>query len=47
MLEQSTFCKMAKVAYLTESGHMGMTEEGDKLNQEIASFMDLIAHASN
>jgi len=47
MLEQSTYCKMAKVAYLRESGHMGMVEEGDKLNQEIASFMDLIAHTSN
>jgi pimeloyl-ACP methyl ester carboxylesterase len=47
MLEQSSYCKIAKVAYLSESGHMGMVEEGDKLNQEILSFMDLVAHTSN
>ncbi|MDZ4667196.1 MAG: alpha/beta hydrolase [bacterium] len=47
MLEQAALCNLSHIAYLQNSGHMGMQEEPLWLNQEINKFLKLVAHASN
>jgi pimeloyl-ACP methyl ester carboxylesterase len=47
MLENASLCKISRISYLQNSGHMGMLEEADFLNNEILGFLDLVTHTSN
>lgn len=47
MLENASLCKISRICYLQNSGHMGMLEESDLLNNEILDFLDLVTHTSN
>lgn len=42
MFEQAGLCKVAYIAYLQKSAHMGMMEEANFLNQEILGYIKLV-----
>ena len=39
MFEQAASCKVAHIAYLANSAHMGMVEEAELLNEKMLSFL--------